>query len=133
MVTSLDFAPTILGFAGLETRIPVSMRGADRSPVLRGEAEPSVDPAATYYRAPSASDPADVRGLRTRTRKLIASWEPDDNLVLSGFDLSADPFELCDEPDTPAMRELAHRLLARLDAENDPWPGTGPLRAHVGG
>ncbi|MFE6997076.1 sulfatase [Microbacterium sp. NPDC057659] len=128
-VSSLDFAPTILGLAGADAeRFP----GRDRSPQLRGEASGGTDPV-VYYRYPSRSDPSSARGLREPQGKLVATWHPEHGLEVEFFDLVADPYELNSRPDVPAATELGSALLAELAADGDAWPGRAALAATYGG
>lgn len=128
MVTSLDFAPTILGLAGEADAVPATMRGRDRSAALRGLEDASADPAASYYRFPSATDPEDIRGIRTRDAKLVASLQGDGTLEVSAFDLCDDPFELTNDTRQEWVPSLAERLLTRMAREGDEWPGAEELR-----
>lgn len=132
VLASVDLAPTILGLAGESEAIPPSMHGADRSQTLRG-APPTQDPAAQdsaalYYRYPSPDDRSDVRGIRTRSAKFVASVTPDGTLSVRAFDLRADPYELTDASSHAWARPLAERMLEELARDSDPWSGAGPLR-----
>ncbi|SIN88612.1 sulfatase family protein [Agromyces cerinus] len=131
MVSSLDFAPTILGLVGSASARPEGMVGSDRSDSLTGRAPVSEDPAAVYYRFASRSDTTELRGLRTRSRKLIGTWHPELGLTIECFDLVADPFEQDGEAFDPTAAGLAVRLLRRLEHDGDDWPGLEPLRERV--
>jgi arylsulfatase A-like enzyme len=128
LVCSLDFAPTILGLAGLGDAVPDGMRGADLSAALTGRGDVAADPAAVYYRFASPGDPVQVRGLRTREHKLVATWHPGRDLAVDFYDLAADPYERHSDPGHVAAPELARRLLARLADDGDAWPGGDALR-----
>ncbi len=132
IIDSLDFAPTILGLAGIPADDP-RMVGRDRSAVLL-EAESSAagaddSEAALYLRHASRADPASGRGLRTRTAKVIATWHPETGLDVQFFDLVSDPFELDSRPSCADAAALAGELLRVLDATDDPWAGRSALTA----
>ncbi|MFE6735164.1 sulfatase [Microbacterium sp. NPDC057650] len=127
-VSSLDFAPTILGLAGADAGI---FPGHDRSPQLRGEVAGGTD-SVVYYRYPSRSDPSSARGLRTPGEKLIATWHPERGLQVEYFDLVVDPYELDSQTDAPEAADLARALLADLAAVGDAWPGRASLAATYG-
>ncbi|UJP10062.1 sulfatase [Microbacterium sp. KUDC0406] len=124
-ISSLDFAPTILGLAGLHAG---AFEGHDRSPQLRGEAGGGTDPV-VYYRYASRSDPSSARGLRTPHEKLVATWHPESGLQIEFFALNADPYEQGSRPDAPGAARLAGMLLAGLAADGDAWAGRDALAA----
>ena len=133
VLDSLDFAPTILGLAGV-TLSDERMAGRDRSDVLRGAPgapalEGEDDDATLYTRFASRSDASSVRGLRTRTSKIVATWHPESGLAVQFFDLAADPYELHDRPDDPRALALAGRLREELQRADDPWEGAAALAA----
>lgn len=133
LVSALDMAPTLLGLTGNADAIPVEMAGVDRSAALTGTAAESDDPAAVYYRFASRQNPSEVRGLRTRRAKLIATWVPGAGLELEYYDLEADPYELRSDPADPAVPATAIRLMRRLEAEGDDWSGAAALRSRFPG
>lgn len=130
LIDSLDFAPTILGLAGVPTRDP-RMAGRDRSRALlaasASDREGDARDAALYLRYPSRSDPTSARGLRTSREKIIATWHPSDGLEVEYFDLRHDPFELTSRPDDSAAALLAAALLRTLDETGDAWAGRDAL------
>lgn len=127
IVDSLDFAPTILGLAGVTTADP-RMVGRDRSDILRGTPDPGDDDgAALYCRYASRSDSRSARGLRTPTAKLIATWAPDAGLEVEAFDLENDPFELDSIPRSPLASALATALVGKLADADDAWAGAAAL------
>ncbi|MCW4460027.1 sulfatase [Microbacterium sp. MPKO10] len=128
MVTSLDFAPTILGLAGEADAVPATMHGRDRSAALRGLEDVSADPAASYHRFPSATEPESIRGIRTRDAKLIASLRPNGTVEIRAFDLHEDPFELASDTRCEWVPALAERLLTRMVDEGDTWGGADQLK-----
>jgi arylsulfatase A-like enzyme len=136
VVDSVDFAPTILGLAGVA--VPDSrMVGRDRSAAILGTVDEAAttaksvsvdgDDATLYCRFASRSDPSSVRGLRTPVAKIIATWHPADGLVVQCFDLQADPYEQHDRSGEPSARSLGRRLCAALDAAEDRWEGRSAL------
>jgi len=127
-ISSLDFAPTILGLAGADAR---AFPGRDRSPHVRGEVDGGAA-AAVYYRYASRSDPSSARGLRGPDGKLIATWHPERGLAVEFFDLVADPYEMRSSADAPAAADLARALLAELAAGGDAWAGRAALAAMYG-
>lgn len=129
VLDSLDFAPTILGLAGVDAR-DERMVGRDRSGVLRGAAEAPAtddDDATVYTRYASRSDPGSVRGLRTRTAKVVATWHPASGLRVQFFDLAADPYEMDDSPQHPRAAGLIGRLRDELERAGDEWEGAAAL------
>ncbi|WP_336644438.1 sulfatase family protein [Microbacterium sp. USHLN186] len=132
VLDSLDFAPTILGIAGVAGVAPSDERraGRDRSDVLRGapDAPASEDEDATLYtRFASRSDASSVRGLRTRTAKVVATWHPESGLHVQFFDLIADPYEQDDRPGDPRAHVLGARLCRELQHAGDEWEGAAAL------
>lgn len=127
--SSVDIAPTLLGLLGLEHHIPERMQGHNIAPVLQGRAPERPDAAALYYRYPRDPGDPDVRGLRTRDHKLVASLRSDGELETTGFDLAADPYELSPVRDDPRLGRWAARLVDELVSADDAWPGLPRLRA----
>ncbi len=130
-VSSLDFAPTILGLAGFPDEAS-ALPGRDRSAELTRAASTS-DDEAVYYRYASRSDPASARGLRTPGEKVVATLAPGTGIAIEYFDLVVDPYELDSRPDAPAAKALAERLVATLHAESDDWAGLAALREFAAG
>lgn len=132
VIDSLDFAPTILGLAGVavdDERMP----GRDRSPALLGAESKRLGDdrdATLYLRHASRSDPSSARGLRTVTEKLVATWHPASGLELEYFDLATDPFEMHSRPSCGEAALLAQELLNALDRAGDAWVGRDAL-AHA--
>ena len=121
MINNVDFAPTLLDFAGVET--PDSMQGQSFRDMLEGEPTPSDWPEATYYRywmhMAHHDNPAHL-GIRTKTHKLIyyygcnydggyrtpPGWE--------FYDLQDDPHETRNLYDDPDHQQLVLQLKERL-------------------
>lgn len=130
VIDSLDFAPTILGLAGVATRDP-RIAGRDRPEVLRGHAPADPGDATLYLRHASRSDPTSARGLRTAEAKLIAAWHPAEGLSLEFFDLTTDPYELHSDPSSPTARALSAALITALSDAEDAWEGAAALATIV--
>lgn len=128
IIDSLDFAPTILGLAGVSTS-DERIAGRDRSAALRGAETADDDDASLYWRYASRSDPSSARGLRTSTAKIVATWHPASGLEVRFFDLAADPYELHDRSADPAAAAFARRLEGELGRAGDRWDGRDALAA----
>ncbi|MFJ2633845.1 sulfatase [Streptomyces sp. NPDC087422] len=134
LLSSPDVAPTVLGLLGVADAIVEGTQGRDLSGALlappgdRG----AVRPGAALYLGPAAGpgDP-DIRGLRTRTHKLVAAYAPEGTVTVRLFDLAADPYERTDVvADRSAQAvALAAALTGELDRTGDPWPGRSALAA----
>lgn len=131
MMTNVEFAPTFLDYAGMETTD--RMQGRSFRHIVSGEGAPADWPVAMYYRywmhLADHNVPAHY-GIRTRTHKLIyyygealgtsasidQSTEPEWEL----FDLEADPQEMRNMYDDPAYADIVQTLteeMHRLQAE----------------
>ncbi len=131
MVQNIDFAPTMLDFAGVA--IPESMQGRSLRPLLEGKApadwrksayyayyenswllrgkskEEMSDPSFQYF-TPHRVSPH--RGVRTDRYKLIEYYSEGDYWEL--FDLQADPNELKNVYGAPAMAKVTADLKKEL-------------------
>ena len=131
LLGSVDIAPTLLGLMGQADRIPAQMVGVDCSDALLdrdGAQRPSCAP---YLGPPFEPGEPDVRGLRTRTHKIVVAHQQDGaRLDIRLYDLVADPYELCDLADTePAIRDtMLDALEQQVVRTGDPWPGLAGLR-----
>ncbi|UNK71269.1 sulfatase [Microbacterium sp. H1-D42] len=132
VVDSLDFAPTILGLAGV-CASDARVVGRDRSAALRGHAAPAstdaFDDATIYLRHASRSDPSSARGLRTPRGKFVATWVPAEGLDVQFFDLVADPYERRSAPDRDDTAVYALALDDALGSACDRWEGRAALAA----
>jgi len=128
---NIDFAPTILDFAGVE--IPETMQGRSLRPLVTGEAaedwrqeayysyyenswafrdmakDQMTDPSFQFWTAHRVGP---NRGIRTETHKLIEYYTEGPYWEL--FDLEKDPDELQNVYDDPAYAELRAELTKRL-------------------
>ncbi len=132
MVTNLDFAPTLLDYAGVE--IPEAMQGVTAREALQGHA-PEDWQQDFYYRYwnHGGHNVCAHYGVRNHTHKLIYFNTPDHSMnggrakldiepYWELFDLVADPNELHNVYGDPAYAQVQAELHARLDA----------LQAHYG-
>jgi arylsulfatase A-like enzyme len=141
MVLNIDFAPTILDFAGVPA--PESMQGVSLRPLIEGKAAPEWRRSIyyTYYEnswnlqgvgREQMSDPSfqfftahrvgPHRGVRTERHKLIHYYSEGDYWEL--FDLQADPNELRNvygDPSHAAIEAELKRELARLRTVYKDW------------
>jgi arylsulfatase A-like enzyme len=124
MINNVDFAPTLLDFAGVPA--PDSMQGRSFRPILEGRA-PADWPTATYYRywmhMTHHDNPAHY-GIRTKDHKLIFFY----GLPLDApgalqkpttpgwelYDLRKDPQEMRNVYSDPGYAETARQLKAEL-------------------
>lgn len=139
VIVNVDFAPTLLDFAGVDA--PAHLQGRSFAAATLGES-PADWPTSMYYRYWMHRDGAHLcpahYGVRTRTHKLICYYnDPLDQLGANGptdpiewelFDLEADPLEVDNVIDDPAQAAVVAELkaeLARLQAElaDTPYPG----------
>ena len=138
LLSSVDFAPTLLGLAGLSEAIPDEMQGDDLSSELRGRSARAY-PSAVYYGPPGPNGRPGMRGLRTREHKLIAG--PEDGVAATSaavlsvelYDLVEDPYELHNIAATSSAlaHDLGMRLARKLADIGDPWPCKERLAAHL--
>ena len=119
LVQNLDYAPTFLDLAGVDT--PPDMQGRSLVPLLMGESQIGwrEEIYYHYYGYPAVHQVARHYGIRTERYKLIryyqfGEWEL--------FDLQEDPDELNNVYADPEYRDIAIELAERL----------GSLRAHYG-
>lgn len=121
MITNLDFAPTLLDFAGVQA--DEEMQGMSFRKILAGET-PSDWRKDMYYHFYEYNDrdhkAAAHVGVRDGRYKLIHFYKPVDQWEL--FDLEKDPQELQSRYEDPAYKDEVARLKTRL----------AELRAHYG-
>jgi arylsulfatase A-like enzyme len=111
MALNIDFAPTFLEAAGLNTA--ADMQGRSLLPVFKGRT-PGDWRASMYYRY--YHDPGDHNtrahyGVRTRTHKLIYYWKKDQWEL---FDLTTDPQEMHNIYGQPGQEQITASLKAEL-------------------
>ncbi|MGF1633124.1 MAG: sulfatase [Phycisphaerae bacterium] len=132
-VTNVDFAPTLLQFAGVET--PAAMQGRSAADVLVGD-PPADGQQSVYYRywmdAERTHHTTSHYGVRTRRHKLVYFYADPLDCTGSGqvnvgvepywelYDLTADPNELTNiygRPGTEAVTAELKAELARLQKQ----------------
>ncbi len=112
LVQNLDFAPTFLGAAGVETETP--MQGRSMVDLLAGST-PTDWRASVYYHYyenPGAHNVARHEGVRTATHKLIRFYQTDEWEL---YDMVADPDELTNLYGQPGTETLTAQLKAELE------------------
>lgn len=143
LVVNVDLGVTLLDLAGIE--LPEHVQGRPITPLLEGET-PADWPTTMYYRYWMHHDEShDVPahyGVRSRTHKLICYYNdpldqpgangPSEPPELELFDLVADPLEIDNRIDDPALAEVFVTLvgeLRRAQAElgDDPHPAVEAL------
>ncbi|MCL4484056.1 MAG: sulfatase [Bacteroidetes bacterium] len=114
-ISSLDFAPTLLDYAGVE--IPGSMQGRSIRPILEGSVPEDWRTSFFYHYFDQFGVPEHY-GLRTEKFKLInfvgpgiSDWE--------FYDLKNDPKEMKNQINNPAFKQTINSLKTELsDAKN---------------
>lgn len=120
LAMNIDYAPTLLDFAGVE--IPADIQGRSLKGVLTSEGAVPADWRTGvyyhYYEYPSWHSVKRHYGVRTERYKLIHFYNDVDEWEL--YDLQEDPCELrnrYDDPAYAAVREEMHARLKELQAE----------------
>lgn len=129
LIENVDFAPTMLAFAGVKT--PKYMQGRNFLSILQSGQEPSDWRKAAYYRywmhMAHHDNPAHF-GIRTKKHKLIFYYglpEKEGSLQFDGqtppgwelYDLEKDPHETVNVYDDPAYAPTVKTLKAMLQAK----------------
>ena len=111
MVLNIDYAPTILDFAGAEP-LP-DAQGRSLRPLMSGERPDDWRKAFfyEYFKEPHYTSPT-VLAVRTDTQKLITY--PGHDEWTEAFDLASDPYEL---KNLVGDKALVEKLKATFDAE----------------
>ena len=112
IVLNLDFAPTLLDFAGVSK--PADMQGRSFRPVLQGRAPADWRKSMYYhyYEYPGWHAVKRHYGVRTKRYKLIHFYYDIDAWEL--YDLQKDPNELNNLYDVPAYADTVKKLKAEL-------------------
>ena len=123
LISTVDFAPTLLGLMGLE--VPRYMEGRDLSHIVLGKEGP--EPESIFLTEPVIVDQGlrqgirEWRGVRTK-RYTYARWADGEGWLL--YDNEADPYQLenlIDSPElSPLRRELEYVLRGWLERTGDP-------------
>jgi arylsulfatase A-like enzyme len=129
MVLNVDFAPTLLDYAGLAA--PEVMQGASFRTILRGESPPAWRDSMyyRYFMHIETHNTSAHYGVRTSRYKLIYYYEPEPGpQEWELFDLEKDPYEMHSVYDDTAYQGVVSELkveLGRLRAElgdtSNPW------------
>jgi arylsulfatase A-like enzyme len=123
MILNVDFAPTLLGLAGLE--VPKELHGRSMVPLLGGgKAEWRKDWLYEYFEFPGPHSVRKHRGIRTATHKLIHYYEEPQEFEL--YDLQADPEERKNLYGKPGAEKLTEQLRERLEALRKETGDRGP-------
>lgn len=122
LAMNIDFAPTLLDFAGVE--IPGDIQGRSLKGILTSKGETPADWRTGvyyhYYEYPSWHSVKRHYGIRTERYKLIHFYNDTDEWEL--YDLKEDPHELnnlYDDPACAAVRAELHEQLKALQQEAD--------------
>jgi arylsulfatase A-like enzyme len=117
LVQNLDFAPTLLDYAGVE--IPKDIQGLSFRKVVKGETSKWRDAVYyTYYEFPGEHNVRRHYGIRTDRYKLIHFYQGMDQWEL--YDLKKDPSEMSnvyDDPKYKKVQTLMHKRLEELRTE----------------
>jgi len=107
MVQNIDFAPTLLDYAG--ARIPGDMQGRSIRPLLGGRT-PADWRKKVYYHYYEGYDIPEQYGVRTKTHKLICYPGFENRRYMELFDLTKDPMELKNVHADPAYSRIVREL-----------------------
>ncbi len=125
MVLNLDFAPTFLDYAGVET--PADMQGQSLRSVARGKVPPDWRTSMYYHYYEYPHGWHNVKrhyGVRTDRYKLIHFYYDIDAWEL--YDLKKDPHELNNVYDDPAYAAVVKELTAELKRLREKYGDTRP-------
>ena len=112
MVGNIDFAPTVLDFAGLD--VPQQMQGLSMKPLFGGDNVEWRDNFFYEYWVDLVHEIPTMTAVRTARHKLIQYPEIDDIDEL--YDLVADPHEMTNLIANPAYADLYQEMKQRLDS-----------------
>ncbi len=111
LVQNIDYAPTILDFAGIE--VPTEMQGVSLKPILMQEKTDWRDAVYYhYYEFPNEHGTKKHYGVRTDRYKLIHFY--DDIDVWELYDLESDPREMHNLYGQPEYQDLTAELESQL-------------------
>ena len=111
LVTNLDFAPTLLESAGLQT--PAHMQGESLLPLLQAEPPQQWRSAILYRFYENAYGIGPIEGVRTDRHKLVHWLYGDEAWEL--YDLQHDPHETVNLHQQPAWQTVGARLHGTMD------------------
>ena len=126
IVLNLDFAPTLLDFAGVS--VPADMQGQSFRPLLRGRTPKDWRQSMYYhyYEYPGWHAVKRHYGVRTKRYKLIHFYYDIDAWEL--YDLEKDPNELSNIYDNPSYSEVVKRLKGELERLQKQYGDSDELR-----
>jgi arylsulfatase A-like enzyme len=117
----VDFAPTLLGLAGVRT--PRAMQGVNLAPVLLGGSRRAPDEAFFQIFGPYQGGGVEAGWRGVRTRRYMYARYREKPWVL--YDLEKDPFELNnlagDPAAAPLLNEMEGRLSRWMKQTGDSW------------
>jgi len=127
LVQNLDFAPTLLDYAGVD--VPKDMQGKSFRGLLNGKEHKWRDAIYyTYYEYPSIHMVKRHYGIRTDRYKLIHSYYDVDEWEL--YDLEKDPQELNNVHDDPAYADVRKKMHKKLDKVRKEYKDSDENDAH---
>lgn len=127
LVQNLDFAPTLLDYAGVE--IPEEMQGESFRDLVAGKTNDWRDVAYyTYYEHPSEHMVKRHYGLTTDRYKLIHFYYDVDEWEL--YDLETDPNEMQNQYNNPEYAEVKEMMHRRLDETREYYGDSDELNEH---
>lgn len=113
LVQNLDFAPTLLDFAGVQ--IPEKMQGESFRGLLNGSSEQWREAIYyTYYEYPSVHMVKRHYGISTERYKLMHFYYDIDEWEM--YDLEKDPNEMSNVYDDPAYQDIRKEMHEKLEA-----------------
>ncbi|MBT4757346.1 MAG: sulfatase-like hydrolase/transferase [Opitutae bacterium] len=115
MVSNVDFAPTVLSYAGIE--IPEQMQGASMQPLFDGVDAPWRDTIFYEYWTDLVHAIPTMKAVRTERFKLIEYPELDDIDEL--YDLERDPHEMKNLAQDPEYAGVMAAMGQRLEAKSE--------------
>lgn len=115
MVSNVDFAPTVLSYAGIE--IPEQMQGASMQPLFEGGATNWRDTIFYEYWTDLVHAIPTMKAVRTERFKLIQYPELDDIDEL--YDLERDPHEMKNLAQDPEYAAVLQQMERRLESESE--------------
>lgn len=110
LVMNLDFAPTILDFAGI--KVPEDMQGVSMKPLIMEENDKDWRKEIYYHYYEKTFGMSRHYGIRTDRYKLIHFYDPVDSWEM--YDLQADPSEMNNLIDVQNMQAVVEDLKIRL-------------------
>ncbi len=126
LAMNLDFAPTLLDYAGV--KIPADMQGKSLKPIMDNAGKTPADWRKAvyyhYYEYPSWHMVKRHYGIRTQRYKLIHFYNDIDEWEM--YDLKTDPHEMHNLYNKPAYKETVADLKVQLTALQKQYKDTNP-------